>query len=149
MSLSFALSLVLHFCSLFCTLTSLFNSPSFLSNFPRFCALLHSIAFCLFLFSTLSLSLGLSLFCSLCFTSFSQLSCSGIVPDHSTSKCLLLTAALCSPHLDHVIFKSEGTALLFSMSACFTAEEKETKAWEGGGRVMSPTSEPARWMHFD
>lgn len=145
-SLSFSLSLVLflHFCSLFCTLTSLFHSPFLLSYFPAFplsCTLLPSVSSCaLFLPRSVFLARSAS-------PSSSQLSCSGIVRDHSTSKYLLLTVALCSPHLDHVILKSEGTALLFSMSACSRWREKDQEQEEG--KAMSPTAEPARWMHSD
>lgn len=58
-SLSFSLSLVLfpHFCSLFCTLTSLFHSPSLLSYFlafPLSCTLLPSVSFCFLLSPSLS-----------------------------------------------------------------------------------------------
>lgn len=134
-SFSFSLVLFLHYGSLFCTLTSLFHSPSLLSYFVAFtlsCSLLPSV----FLFS-LSLSLTRS-----ASPPSSQLSCSGIVPDHSTSKYLLLTVALCSPHLDHVILKSEGTALLFSMRACSWLRNKKPRA--GEGKAMSPTAEPVR-----
>lgn len=135
-SLSFSLSLVLfqHFSSLFCHLTSLFHSPSLLSYFlvsALSCALQSTFCFLLLVFLVRSAS-----------PPSSQLSCSGIVPDHWTSKYLLLMVALCSPHLDHVILKSEGTALLFSMSACSQRRKKRQRA--GEGKTTSPTAKPAR-----
>lgn len=145
-------SFLLHFYSLLsyflCTLTSLFHSPSLLSNFLAFRSLLHSVAFRLFLFSALSLSL-LSLRSAS--PPSSQLSCSGIVPDHSTSKYLLLTVALCSPHLDHVILKSEGTTLQISMSACLRQRgKKRQRAGEGESYVThSQASEiNALWLNL-
>lgn len=116
------------------------------------CALSHlsfiPLLFCLWMFSLALCCLpSLPVFCSLSlFLSLlslrsasppsSQLSCSGIVPDHSTSKYLLLTVALCSPHLDHVILKSEGTTLQISMSACLRQRgEKRQRAGEGESYV--------------
>lgn len=125
----------------FCPSSLLFYvfSPYFtpLLLFP---SLRLSLALCCllsyFIFCSLSLSAALS------FTSSSSaLCCSGIAPDHSTSKYRLLTVALCSPHLDHVILKSGGTALLFSLSACSQRRGEKKTAQERGKRCHPQPSQ--------
>lgn len=53
-----------------------------------------------------------------------------------------LFPGLCSPHLDHVILKSEGTAFAVCNESLFV--EKEKRPGAGKGKAMSPTAEPAR-----
>lgn len=140
--LSFILTLSCLFSTLLLSLLRSYISlllPFSFVLFPSSCSLLHFVAFCLLLFSAPSLSLSVSLSRSASPPS-SQLSCSGIVPDHSTSKYLLLTVALCSPHLGHVILKSEGTALLFSMSAC-SRKRKRDREQERGKRCHPQQSQ--------
>lgn len=99
-------------------------------SFAVCCLLSH------FIFCSLSLSAALS------FTSSSSaLCCSGIAPDHSASKYRLLTVGLCSPHLDHVILKSGGTALLFSMSACLWRRGEKKTEQERGKRCHPQPSQ--------
>lgn len=83
----------------------------------------HFVAFCLILFSALPLCLSGPLWPHLLPLSSAALGSSLTIRHQNIYSSLLP----CSPHLDHVILKSEGTALLFSMSAC---SWKRKRDWE-------------------
>lgn len=84
-------------------LAALVHVPLFLPGFSPS----RSVASCPILFSFLSFFLP----------STSVSSARLLLRDRSTPKYRLLVVALCSPHLDHIILKSEGTARLLSMRA--------------------------------
>lgn len=99
---------------------SLVNLPMFLFLSLLFLPVFspsRSVASCPILFSFLSFFLP----------STSVSSARLLLRDRSTPKYRLLAVALCSPHLDHIILKSEGTARLLSMRACSRRGESGRK----------------------
>lgn len=134
-----------HFCTLCCFFTSL-AFPFALVLSPSFCSFLHSVAFCLF--SSVAVSLYIFLLpAQLHVPSLSSaaLGLSLIIQHQNIFSSLF--PGLCSPHLNHVILKSEGTAFAVFNESLFV--EKEKRPGAGKGKAMSHTAEPARWMHFD
>lgn len=150
-SLSFSLTFVSfpHSCTFFSTFTFL----SFLFSlvlFFSFCPILHF--FYLLLFSALSLSLSLSLFlASSTSPPSSQLSCSGIVPDHSTSKYLLFTVSCpVFPSSRPCNIKVRGDSLCCFQWVLVRGRRKETESGKGESYVTHSRASKmnALWLNL-